>query len=132
MSLLELRRARAPLAALLLAGLAACGGAGGAPPPRVEWSLEPTPPRVGAVTLRFSLADAAGAPLELESVEVEANMSHPGMVPELAAARGLGAGRYEAELELTMGGDWFLLFRGALPDGTPFEVHSDLPGVLGE
>ena len=36
---------------------------------------------------------------------------------------------YAAEFELTMGGDWFLIFRGTLADGTGFEEIEDLRGV---
>jgi hypothetical protein len=38
-------------------------------------------------------------------------------------------GTYEAPLELTMGGDWFLLIDATLPDGGSFHRQMDLPGV---
>lgn len=95
----------------------------------VAWSVTPSPPAEGPVRLEFSLRDGAGQPLSGADVEVEAGMNHAGMVPELAQATDLGQGRYAAEFELTMGGDWFLIFRGTLADGTGFEEIEDLRGV---
>jgi hypothetical protein len=56
-------------------------------------------------------------------------MSHAGMVPVLALARETTPGRYQAELELTMVGDWFMLVRADLPDGRSMERKIDVPGV---
>ena len=44
-------------------------------------------------------------------------MSHPGMKPVSEHRPGGGAGRYEAAVELTMAGDWFLLIDATLRDG---------------
>jgi len=75
------------------------------------------------------LADEAGQPIEGADVELEGNMSHAGMVPVFAAAREVAPGQYEAQLEFTMGGDWFIVVRAALPDGRSLERTFDVPGV---
>jgi len=56
-------------------------------------------------------------------------MSHAGMQPVFADAREVEAGRYQASLELTMGGDWFIIVSGTLPDGRKLEHQAPLPGV---
>ena len=38
-------------------------------------------------------------------------------------------GRYQADLEFTMGGDWFILVRAELLDGRSMERKIDVPGV---
>jgi hypothetical protein len=56
-------------------------------------------------------------------------MNHAGMVPEFAQAREMAPGRYQGDLEFTMGGDWFILVRAKLPDGRALERKIDVPGV---
>lgn len=122
-------RCAAPCAAAALAAAVLTGCAEREPVAdvQVQWTIEPSPPREGPVRIEFALAgDGALAGAE---VEVEGGMNHAGMVPEIAAADDLGAGRYAAELELTMGGDWFLVFRGTLADGRAFERTELLPQV---
>jgi sensor domain CHASE-containing protein len=51
------------------------------------------------------------------------------MRPVFASAREVSPGTYEAPLELTMGGDWFLLVDARLPDGGTLHRQVDLPGV---
>ena len=56
-------------------------------------------------------------------------MSHPGMNPVFGAAREIGAGRYQASIEFTMGGDWIMLVRVNLPDGQNLEREFEVKGV---
>jgi hypothetical protein len=51
------------------------------------------------------------------------------MVPVVAQAREVSPGHYEADLEFTMGGDWFILVRADLPDGRSLERSVDVPAV---
>jgi hypothetical protein len=51
------------------------------------------------------------------------------MVPVFAPALETAPGRYQAALEFTMGGDWFILVRAELPDGRTMERKIDVPGV---
>jgi hypothetical protein len=115
-------------AAALLAALAAC-----APPshdqPDVGIDVTVQPKVVGQASLTVAARDAAGAPLAIEGLEVEGNMNHAGMRPSFAELQPAGEGRWTGTLELTMGGDWFLLVTGTLPDGRRLERKVDLPGV---
>jgi hypothetical protein len=60
---------------------------------------------------------------------VEGDMTHPGMVPVFGDARETQPGRYEAPLELTMGGDWVLTVTAELAGGGRLRRQVDLPGV---
>jgi len=94
----------------------------------VDLSFDPAP-RVGATTCTVALADAAGAPVTGATVEVEGNMNHAGMVPELADAEELGDGRYAADIEFTMGGDWFFVVTVKTQAGERVERVVEVPGV---
>ena len=91
--------------------------------------IAPQPPRVGPATITVSLSDAAGNPVAGASVNMEGNMSHPGMNPVFGAAREIVAGRYQASIEFTMGGDWVMLVRVNLPDGQKLEREFEVKGV---
>ena len=95
----------------------------------IEHEIAPDPPRVGTATVTLRAADASGRPLSGARVHLEANMTHAGMRPVLAEARETGAGRYQSELEFTMGGDWVVFVRLTLPDGQKVEREFDVKGV---
>ncbi|MGD8399068.1 MAG: FixH family protein [Anaerolineae bacterium] len=123
-------RVRAGLFAACMLLLAACARGGrDLPDVDVALTIEPSPPRVGLATVTVALADATGAPITGADVELEGNMSHAGMVPVFGDAREVAPGRYEADLEFTMGGDWFILVRATLPDGRSLERQVDVPAV---
>jgi hypothetical protein len=116
--------------ALLLLGLGGCDRGGRRlPDVTVELSVEPQPPQIGPAVVLVTLAGAAGQPLGGALVELEGNMTHAGMVPVLAPAVEIEPGRYRAELEFTMGGDWFILVRAQLADGRSLEEKVDVPAV---
>jgi hypothetical protein len=122
--------ARTLLWLLLAVALVSCGGtSGGLPDVRLDLTVEPDPPQVGPATVIVTLQNAEGQPIAGAEVELEGNMSHAGMVPVFATAYEVAPGRYEAALELTMGGDWFILVDAALPDGRTLERKVDVPGV---
>ncbi|MCB0181714.1 MAG: FixH family protein, partial [Anaerolineae bacterium] len=77
----------------------------------------------------IQLTDEAGQPLAGAKVELEGNMSHAGMTPVFSQAKEIEPGQYEAPLEFTMGGDWFILVKVTLPDGRQLERQVDVPGV---
>jgi hypothetical protein len=101
------------------------------PEPALELlhEIAPQPPKVGPATITLSLADAAGKPVAGARVNLEGNMSHPGMNPVFAEAREIGSGRYQASIEFTMGGDWIMLVRINLPDGHKVEREFEVKGV---
>jgi hypothetical protein len=95
----------------------------------VELVIEPEPPQLGPATLTVRLTDASGQPLAGAAIELEGDMSHAGMAPVLATATEVAPGQYQAHLEFTMGGDWFILVHADLPDGRSLERQIDVPGV---
>ncbi len=118
------------LLVLWILALAGCRGQGVEQPDiAVTLAVTPEPPKVGPATLVVTLAGADGQPVTGATVKLEGNMSHAGMQPVFADATEVAPGRYEAPLEFTMGGDWFVLVRAILPDGRALEHKVDLPGV---
>ena len=89
----------------------------------------PDPPAVGFATVNLILTDVDNQPIAGAKIELEGNMNHAGMVPVFSQATETEPGRYEAPLEISMGGDWFILVKTTLPDGRSFERQVDVPGV---
>jgi hypothetical protein len=74
--------------------------------------IEPSPPRVGVETIYVHLPAIAGP------VSIEADMTHPGMEPVVAAAAPDGAGgEYKGQLDLNMPGDWIIQVKAQSRDG---------------
>lgn len=125
------RTAALGLAAVLLKALAACSHS---PAPEsdavsVEVVATPRPLTVGPARLGISIRDPQGRPLEPAAVELEANMTHPGMAPSFPVASPAGSGEWRADLELTMAGDWFVEVEVRLEDGSTVLETVELPGV---
>ena len=57
-------------------------------------------------------------------------MFHAGMGPVFGEAREIGSGRYQGDLQLTMGGDWVVLVHIVLQDGQKLEHQINVNGVL--
>lgn len=95
----------------------------------LDLSISPDPPTTGPAAVVIQLTDEAGQPLAGAKVELEGNMSHAGMTPVFSQAEEVEPGQYEAPLEFTMGGDWFILVKVTLPDGRQLERQVDVPGV---
>jgi hypothetical protein len=125
-------------ALLLLFALAACLALTGCRPPQggstpevaLAWAVTPDPPVTGPASVRLTLTDrATGQPVQGAEVHLEGNMSHAGMKPVFGTARETEPGRYEASLDLNMGGDWFILVDATLRDGRSLQHQVDLPDV---
>jgi hypothetical protein len=114
---------------LLLVTVACRGGAEGLDDIMVDLAIDPDPPRLGPATLTVTLHDTEGEPVVGAEMSLEGNMNHAGMVPVLAKAIEISPGRYEAPLEFTMGGDWFVLVQALLSDGRSLEQKFDVPAV---
>ena len=91
--------------------------------------VSPQPPRVGPLTITLKLADASGKPATGVHVQLEANMSHPGMRPVIAFARETEPGEYSSTFEFSMAGDWFVMVHMKLPDGRLVERQFEIKGV---
>jgi hypothetical protein len=114
---------------LVLAVVSCSRGARELPDVGVDLAIEPEPPQLGPATVTVTLTGNGGEPITGAGVELEGNMSHAGMVPVFGKAVEVAPGRYLAELEFTMAGDWFILVRAELPDGRSMERVIDVPGV---
>ncbi len=129
---------RYPIPRRLLLGVLAQVAISGCSRPRqteddnihVSVVVTPHPPVTGTAHVEILLHDAEGLPVEAKTVKLEGNMSHAGMVPSVAAARRDRQGRWLAELDLTMGGDWVLLVQAELVDGREIERTVRLSGVM--
>ena len=115
----------------MLLTLVACQRGGSTDLPEIGLSMEiaPSPPTVGLAMLTLTLTDADGQAISDAKLDIEGNMNHAGMTPVFSQATEFEPGKYRAPLELTMGGDWFVLVKTTLPDGRTFERQVDLPGV---
>ncbi|HYO16843.1 MAG TPA: FixH family protein [Thermoanaerobaculia bacterium] len=114
--------------------LLAAGGcqppADSAPEVALGWTVAPAPPVTGPATFSLTLTDtAAGQPVAGAAVRLEGNMSHAGMKPVFGTAREMAPGRYEAPLDFTMAGDWFVLVEARLRDGRTLQRQVDVRGV---
>jgi hypothetical protein len=118
------------LGLLFLLFLTSCGrGDKDLPDVAMELVVLPEPPQLGPAAIAVTLHDVGGDPISGARVTLEANMNHAGMVPVLADAVEVASGRYQANIEFTMGGDWFILVHAALPDGRSMERKIDIPAV---
>jgi hypothetical protein len=95
----------------------------------IAHELLPEPARVGTDTVTLKLSDAAGNPITGALIGIEADMSHAGMSPRFAEAREEGSGRYRAQLEFPMAGDWVILLHITLPGGKKLERQIEVKGV---
>jgi YtkA-like protein len=93
----------------------------------VQSEITPRPVQVGPANVAVSLADSSGKPLVGARVTLEGNMTHPGMSPVFADAKELGGGRYQGQLNFSMGGDWVVLVHITSADGHKFERQ--LPAI---
>src|SRR6476619_5905186 len=75
----------------------------------VEHALSPEPPQAGPATVVLKLADTAARPISGAGITLEANMSHAGMASVFEEARETAPGRYQAQLNFAMAGDWVIL-----------------------
>lgn len=96
---------------------------------KFEWTLAPAPISVGSARLQLRVLDAAGRPVRGAQLQIEAQMSHPGMAPLVVVATERSEGLYEAELQFSMGGDWILVVEGSLSNGARVHHRIDVPNV---
>jgi len=95
----------------------------------VEWTVAPKPAKIGPLQLTLQVKDKEGKPVKATLVNVEGNMTHPGMVPLHAKAQEVKVGEYAAILTLNMAGDWILVADIKLPDGAVVQKSLNLFGV---
>ncbi|HEY0760043.1 MAG TPA: FixH family protein [Acidisarcina sp.] len=91
--------------------------------------IAPQPPRVGPAVATIVLADKTRKPIAHASVDIEADMAHPGMSPTFANAHEIAPGRYQAHITFSMAGDWVLLIHVNIPDRQPVYAQIDVKAV---
>ena len=118
---------------VLLVGYLPSGGCAktSSAPDDVTFSCErdPAAPRVGANTFTVTLTSKAGAPLTGAHVAIEGDMTHPGMSPVFGEAKQVAPGTYQGALDLTMRGDWTILFHITLASGRSVERQLQMQSV---
>jgi hypothetical protein len=124
---------RLAIVAFASAGLLALGGCHQAARERgdlvIESEISPQPLETGPVILNLTARDAAGRPVTGARIELEGDMSHPGMAPVFGKATEGGEGHYSGRVDLPMGGDWVILMHVTLVGGRKIERQIDLKGV---
>ncbi len=121
-------------AALICVGLFALSGCRPRlekPPPdlKIESEISPQPVQTGLSAVGLTIHDASGASVTGARVQLEGNMSHPGMAPVFGDTKEVSAGRYAGSLDLNMQGDWVILVHAVLSDGQKVERQIDVKGV---
>jgi len=95
----------------------------------VQETITPHPVRTGKATITIQLADVSAKPVTHAKIDVEGDMSHPGMSPIFATATETSPGIYTAHLDFNMSGDWVVLSHIVLADGRKLERRIDVSGV---
>jgi hypothetical protein len=98
-------------------------------PVAIDSVVSPQPARVGPVTITIKISDAAAQPVSGAHIQLEGDMSHPGMAPVMSETKEIEAGRYQGVLQLNMAGDWVVLAHVILADGRKFEPQINVSGV---
>lgn len=93
---------------------------------KIAHEVAPQPPRIGQATITLRVSDSSGAPVKGARIKLEGNMSHAGMAPVFAEAVEVEPGRYRANMELTMAGDWVVLVHGSLAGDRKLEQQFEL------
>jgi hypothetical protein len=95
----------------------------------IKTEISPRPAKAGPIIVTLDLSDHAGKPLAGAHINLEGDMSHAGMAPVFGDAKETAPGRYQGNLQLTMGGDWVVLSHITLANGQTLERQIDLSGV---
>jgi hypothetical protein len=91
--------------------------------------LSPQPSKVGLNEITVRMANSAARPVESAVIDLEADMSHPGMSPVFGHMTEIQPGVYRGQLELGMAGDWAVLLHITMPGGQKLERQFAVPGV---
>ena len=125
-----LRRKLWWLLAVLVLIVAGCAGeTGSSDNVAIDLAISPDPPQMGPAHIVVTLTDSDGAPMAGGTMQIEGTMTHPGMKPAFADAKEIEPGRYGADLEFTMGGDWIIIVRCVFEDGKSIEREIEVSGV---
>jgi hypothetical protein len=108
---------------------AGCHKPAASSPVVINSEVSPQPARVGPLTVTLKISDVAAKPVSGAHIQLEGDMSHPGMAPVMSDTKEIEAGRYEGVLQLNMAGDWVVLAHVILADGRKFEPQINVSSV---
>jgi copper(I)-binding protein len=80
-------------------------------------------------TIRVSLSDSAGNPINDATVNIRGDMSHAGMTPVLGESTAGTNGVYEIPFTFSMAGDWILTVDVTLADGSTASQTFNINGI---
>jgi hypothetical protein len=95
----------------------------------INSEVSPQPVRVGPVTITMKISDFSAKPVTGAHIQLEGDMSHPGMAPVMGETKEIESGRYQGVLQLNMAGDWVVLAHVILADGRKLEPQINVSGV---
>jgi hypothetical protein len=117
------------LAVAASVAIVACRRHAAEPKISVQEQITPQPVKTGLASLSIILTDEAAQAIAHATIQVEGDMSHPGMSPVFSQATEVEPGKYQAPINFTMGGDWAVLLHIRLPDGRKVERQINVPNV---
>jgi hypothetical protein len=95
----------------------------------IESEVLPQPLQTGPVVVNLKARDGSSKPVTGARIDLEGDMTHPGMAPVFGKATESAEGYYTGRLDLPMGGDWVILMHVTLAGGAKVERQIDLKGV---
>ena len=98
----------------------------------IETVVSPEPLMMGDATMIVTVTDSDGNPVDGATINLNANMSHAGMVPVIAETNESEDGVYEIPFEWTMGGDWIVTIEVTLANGETASQEFNFAGVGGD
>jgi hypothetical protein len=117
-------------ATLFLLSLAGCSKpASVSPALKIDHQITPQPVQVGRATVDLRVTTVHEQPIAGAHIALEADMSHAGMSPVFGEAKEIEPGRYRAQLDFGMAGDWVILLHIVLPGGGKLDRQIDVRGV---
>lgn len=119
-------RLRVCTIALLVCFVFACRQSAPTPDVNIDYNIAPQPARIGEVTIELKVTHKDGQPLSGARVELEGNMSHPGMSPVMSETKEIEPGKYRGALQLSMAGDWIILVHITPADGQRLQRQLEL------
>lgn len=117
------------LACMAVVDISACRRSTDSKEVSVHLDIAPQPVREGPATITIRLTDPSGMSVSNAHIDVEGDMSHPGMAPVFGRANELAPGSYQAHLDFSMPGDWVVLLHIRLANGKKIERQIDVRGV---
>jgi len=94
-----------------------------------DWTVDTTNPVVGApIVVQLRLVEE-GRAVTGARLDVNGQMSHPGMAPVPATVDEEANGVYRVRMQVPMAGDWSVTVTGALPDGRVLNERFSIANV---